>query len=36
LIDLGRWIDGSNAIPGPAVSQKQQDDQDDSSEDDDD
>ena len=36
LIDLGRWIDGSNAIPGPHVSQKQQDDQDDSSEDDDD
>jgi endogenous inhibitor of DNA gyrase (YacG/DUF329 family) len=36
LLDLGRWIDGKNAIPGPAVSQRQQDDQDESSEDDDD
>jgi len=36
LVDLGRWIDGKNAIPGPAVPQRQQDDQDESSEDDDD
>jgi uncharacterized protein len=36
LLDLGRWIDGKNAIPGPAVAQRQQDDQDLSSEDDDD
>ena len=36
LVDLGRWIDGKNAIPGPAVSERQQDDQDESSEDDDD
>jgi endogenous inhibitor of DNA gyrase (YacG/DUF329 family) len=36
LVDLGRWVDGRNAIPGPAVAQRQQDDQDDSSDDDDD
>jgi uncharacterized protein len=36
LIDLGRWIDGKNVIPGPAVTQRQQDDQDESSDDDDD
>ena len=36
LIDLGRWMDGTNAIPGSPVSQKQQDEQDESSEDEDD
>jgi endogenous inhibitor of DNA gyrase (YacG/DUF329 family) len=25
LIDLGRWIDGSNAVPGPAVSAQDRD-----------
>ena len=25
LVDLGRWIDGTNAIPGPAVEEVEED-----------
>jgi endogenous inhibitor of DNA gyrase (YacG/DUF329 family) len=31
LVDVGRWIDGTYVIPGPAVSQKQAEEQDESS-----
>ncbi|MDE2509394.1 MAG: DNA gyrase inhibitor YacG [Planctomycetota bacterium] len=27
LVDLGRWIDGENRIPGPAASDETEDDQ---------
>ncbi len=33
LVDLGRWIDGKYAIPGPPVSQKQAEEQDESASD---
>jgi uncharacterized protein len=34
LVDLGRWIDGKHAIPGPTTTQRQQDEQDESAADD--